>query len=186
MEAQVPAHWAEELQAYWDTLDAEFQDPAESPLRPEDRVHFVRIARFPPDTAFVVHARFEPVVDGPEFRMRTTTDREPVYRLHGRLHFELKGRPQQLEVYQSIDLIKDPKYADHLFVPFTDPSNGAETYGGGRYLDLEGPLGGDVVLDLNRAYNPYCAYSPRYSCPRPPEQNTLDVRVLAGARKFHD
>ncbi|MCB9168837.1 MAG: DUF1684 domain-containing protein [Flavobacteriales bacterium] len=186
LDAQVPDRWAQDLQAYWDTLEAEFHDPAESPLGPEERAHFTHIDRFPADSAYVVHAGFQKADEPREFPMRTTTDRAPRYRLYGVLRFTLQGKSEQLEVYQSMDLLDDPKYANYLFVPFTDPTNGEETYGGGRYMDLEGPLGPEVVLDLNRAYNPYCAYAHRFSCPRPPSANTLDVPVLAGARKFHD
>lgn len=70
-------------------------------------------------------------------------------------------------------------------MPFTDLTSGEESYGGGRYLDLDGPLGEEVELDLNRAYNPYCAYGGAYSCPIPPPENHLEVAVRAGVMKYH-
>ena len=104
----------------------------------------------------------------------------------GTLHFTLNGTDEQLTVFQNIDLSRLEDYRNYLFVPFTDLTNGEQTYGGGRYLDLEGPLGDTVELDFNRAYNPYCAYGGRYSCPIPPQENHLEVSVEAGVLKHHD
>ena len=116
--------------------------------------------------------------------MRTSGTRTPSYRSMGTLTFRLGGAERHLTVYQNIDLVRNPTYANHLFVPFTDLTNGETTYGGGRYLELEGPLGETVDLDLNRAYNPYCAYGGAYSCPIPPAENHLEVAVEAGVKAF--
>ena len=85
---------------------------------------------------------------------------------------------------RNIDLSKKPGYANYLFVPITDLTNGEETYGGGRYIDLRGPLGKVVELDFNKAYNPYCAYGGKYSCPIPPIENHLGLRIEAGVKAF--
>ena len=116
--------------------------------------------------------------------MRTTTDRTPTYQPIGTLEFRLAGKKQRLTVYRSPPLSAKPEYAHSLFVPFTDLTNGAATYGGGRYLDLTGPLGPTVDLDFNKAYNPYCAYGGKYSCPLPPVENHLQVPVTAGVKAF--
>ena len=79
----------------------------------------------------------------------------------------------------------DPEYIDYLFLPFTDNSNGEESYTGGRYLDLQIPENDKIILDFNQAYNPYCAYSGRYSCPIPPSENHISFPVLAGVKAFH-
>lgn len=178
------AAWRQGLASYWAEIDSAFADSAHSPLLPPDREHFTQLERFAPDPAYVVRARFR-AGEGEPFGMATTTDRLPMYRAIGRLTFKLHGRNCRLTVYRNIALAERPEYANHLFVPFTDPTNGETTYGGGRYIDLEGPLGKEVVLDLNRAYNPYCAYGGRYSCPIPPAENHLPVPVSAGVLKFH-
>ncbi len=67
-------------------------------------------------------------------------------------------------------------------MPFRDATSGTETYGAGRYLDLEPLPDGSYDLDFNLAYSPYCAYSPSYSCPLPPPENRLGARILAGER----
>ncbi|MBP6392356.1 MAG: DUF1684 domain-containing protein [Flavobacteriales bacterium] len=184
--AQPDAAWPDSLAAYWSRMEAEFADSAHSPLLAEDRAIFEHLARFAPDPAFVVTARFKPSAKGRTFGMRTSTDRLPIYQDMGTLHFTLAGRKRTLHAYQNLDLLTKPGYEHYLFVPFTDLTNGTETYGGGRYLDLTGPLGPTVVLDFNRAYNPYCAYNHRYSCPIPPQENHLDLPVRAGVLRFHD
>lgn len=75
-----------------------------------------------------------------------------------------------------------PTERGSLFVPFADATSGNETYSSGRYLDLEIEPDGSVVLDFNRAYHPYCAYSSAYSCPLTPAENRLAVPILAGER----
>ena len=73
---------------------------------------------------------------------------------------------------------------DELFIAFRDATNETETYGGGRYLNLHILPNGEIELDFNLAYNPYCAYNPRYICPVPPKENTLPFRVEAGEKNF--
>ena len=175
--------WQDSLQAYWDRINSEYRDPEHSPLLAEDRAHFTELERFAPDPAFRVTATFR-AKRGKAFGMKTTTDRLPSYQAVGTLTFRLRGRKERLSVYQNIELSQRPEYADYLFIPFTDLTNGQTTYEGGRYLDLKGPMGGSVEIDFNRAYNPYCAYGGRYSCPIPPAGNSLEVLVEAGLRAF--
>lgn len=97
---------------------------------------------------------------------------------YGFFEFAVEGQPRRLQVYRSLD--PDP----YLFVPFRDATSGRETYGAGRYLDLEARTGDDYVLDFNVAYNPYCAYSNDYVCPFPPRENWLDIPIRAGEKDF--
>ena len=185
-QADLEQVWQDSADAYWARIEAEFADSAHSPLKADDRAHFAHLERFAYDPRFHVTARFKPARRPKEFQMKTTTARLPLYRPYGTLVFKLEGRTFELPVYQNIDLIKKPGYENHLFLPFTDLTNGEETYGGGRYVDLQGPLEEEVTVDLNKAYNPYCAYNERYSCPIPPEANHIDLRVPAGVKKFHE
>lgn len=183
--AQGDEKWMAGLDRYWAEIDSAYRDTLHSPLPKEDRPGFVNLPRFAADRAFRVTARFV-AQEGEVFGMKTSTEREPKYRSVGTLHFTLNGTDEQLTVFQNIDLSRLEDYRNYLFVPFTDLTNGEQTYGGGRYLDLEGPLGDTVELDFNRAYNPYCAYGGRYSCPIPPQENHLEVSVEAGVLKHHD
>ena len=95
----------------------------------------------------------------------------------GTFRFAVAGALQSLTAY-----VLDGGGAESLFVPFLDATSGTETYGAGRYLDLEAEADGTYVLDLNLAYHPYCVYNATYSCPLTPAENRLPVRIEAGER----
>lgn len=110
-----------------------------------------------------------------------------VYKVYGTLSFVLNGQPLHLNLYQSQDLAQREAYRNYLFLPFTDSTNANETYEGGRYLDLTTAdiQSGTVLLDFNKAYNPYCAYvSGKYNCPFPPKENALPVAIKAGEKAY--
>ena len=77
-------------------------------------------------------------------------------------------------------------YRDYLFLPFLDATNGIETYGGGRYIDLTIPESNQITIDFNKSYNPYCAYNEKFSCPIVPRENYLSLKVNAGVKRFKD
>ena len=119
--------------------------------------------------------------------MPTSSGKPKKFRKFGVLKFKLAGRGLKLSVYQADTevLAKFPEYADLLFIPFRDPTNGGESYGAGRYVDIKTPKSGQIILDFNLAYNPNCAYgSDKYSCPIPPMENQLAVAIRAGEMKF--
>ncbi|RYU78957.1 DUF1684 domain-containing protein [Hymenobacter persicinus] len=181
-----PAAHAESVAAFQRELNAEYRDPAQSPLPAEVRATFTALPFFPADYRYYVEATFVRDSTSAPFKMKTTGLREPEYRKYGELRFVLEGRPLVLPVYQSLDLMHKAGYEDYLFVPFTDLTNGHETYGGGRYLDFRIPKARLVPLDFNRAYNPYCAYATgKYSCPVVPAENRLPVAIRAGVRSDH-
>ena len=170
---------------YQQNLNKEFADSLSSPLMKEDLAHFKALDFFPISTDFIVQATFSRI-EGETFEMKTSTDRKPKYRVYGVLKFELNNKKLQLFVYQNLDLMKRPGYEDYLFLPFSDLTNGQETYIGGRYLDMRIPKNEKITIDFNKAYNPYCAYNYKYSCPIVPMENDLDIEIKAGVKKFHD
>ncbi len=175
-----------EAQEFQKKLNAEFTDSITSPLLPKDLKEFKGLYFFSIDTNYVVKAKFFKSKNQKTFKMKTTGDRTPTYRKFGELHFELDGQKLVLNVYQNIELLRNPKYKDYLFLPFSDETNGKETYIGGRYIDLKIPKTDTIILDFNQAYNPYCAYNYKYSCPIVPLENDLKVAINAGVKKFHD
>jgi uncharacterized protein (DUF1684 family) len=166
-------------------INAEFKDASTSPLKNKDRKDFKGLEFFKVDSAYVVKAKFERTPEESPFEMKTTTDRLPVYVKYGVVTFNLKGQEHQLNVYQNQDLMEKEGFEDYLFLPFIDDTNGEETYGGGRYIDLRIPEGDEMVIDFNRAYNPYCAYNEKYSCPIVPRESYLALKVEAGVKAFH-
>ena len=152
---------------------------AESPLRPKEKTAFKRLSFFTPDTSFLVKALFELEPEPKAFYMPTTANSFTKEVVYGRLYFSLKGVPQVLEVYRAHEA-----QDDYLFLPFFDKTSGVSTYGGGRYIDLSYPLADSVLIDFNKAYNPYCAYNPKYACALVPAVNTLSVAAEAGEKRF--
>lgn len=105
---------------------------------------------------------------------------------YAKLHFQINGQEYSLTAYKNLRLALLPNAESQpYFVPFKDNTNGAETYDGGRYLNIPIPQGSEtVVLDFNKAYNPYCAYNDGYRCPIPPTENHLNISIPAGEKQY--
>jgi uncharacterized protein (DUF1684 family) len=142
---------------------------------------------FPVDEKYRITALFEKKNDSKWFTMETSGTIRKIFRIYGVLRLVINDTSVKLNVYQSQNLMNSEEYKDQLFLPFTDLTSGEETYDAGRYIDL---IIGDivdnkVVIDFNKAYNPYCAYvSGKYNCPIPPRENELPVAILAGEKIF--
>jgi len=165
-------------------MNEKFKNPEKTPLSEKDLENFTGLDFFEIYNHYKVKANFVRTPAEAPFLMPTTTDRMPVYVKYGELYFSLNGKDFKLNVFQNRELISDPEYYDYLFLPFTDLTNGETTYTGGRYLDLRIPEDDSILLDFNKAYNPYCAYSGEYSCPIPPSENNLKIVVKAGVQNF--
>ena len=164
--------------------DALFATHPASPLLPAHREGFTGLAVAAYDPAY----RFEVEVDGdvPAERLEVPTGTDGVvpFERVGRVHLPTPGGPVDLDVWRLTS------YGGGLFVPVKDGLAGRETYGGGRYVldtvkgaDLGGDvLTGRVVVDLNFAYNPSCAYDPEWACPLAPAGNTTGVPLPGGAQ----
>jgi uncharacterized protein len=176
-----------DILAFQTQLNKEFKNKEESPLEPKDFKKFKSLPFFPINLAFRVNAKIIETPGTPVLQLKTTTTRLANDRVYGFLEFTINGKAFRLPVYQSPDLMKQAEYADYLFFPFTDLTNGKESYTGGRYIDLRIPKDGrsDIVIDFNKAYNPSCAYSHRYSCPIVPAENQMDIEVPAGVMHHH-
>ncbi|MFT5915813.1 MAG: hypothetical protein ACI81T_002316 [Bacteroidia bacterium] len=136
---------------------------------------------FPINQSYKVEAKFTRTPDSKPFKMQTSTSRAPVYQKYGEVEFELNGKTQKLNLYQSHGLREKEEYKNYLFIPFYDLTNSFDSYGGGRYIDLEIPEGEIMIIDFNKAYNPYCAYGNNYSCPI---ANRLKIKVEAGVKAW--
>ena len=141
---------------------------------------------FPVNEKYRVWAAFEKVNDSSGFIMKTSGKKSKKYFIYGILSFTINNKPVKLRVYQSEQLMQEEEYKNHLFVPYTDLTSGNKSYGGGKYLDFmkEDIKGNTLLLDFNKAYNPYCAYTSGYNCPIPPRENDLPVSIPAGEMDF--
>lgn len=174
------------VEKFQNELNAEYADAKTSPLLPEDLKTFQTLDFYPANEKFYVVAKFIRTENEQPFEMKTSTDRKPVYVKYGEAHFSIDGQTFQLNIYRNIELSKKEQYKDYLFLPFSDLTCGNESYIGGKYIDMKIPQGDTIVIDFNTSYNPYCAYSHKYSCPKVPLENDLKIAIRAGVKKFHD
>lgn len=181
--AQVDDNGAE-YREFWSKTEAEFKNQEESPLPKNEISDFDSIPKYLYDPKFRVEARWEERKYEKPFKIETSDSRKVMYQKVAVLHFKIGEDSLQLAAYQSLDLMRSPAYKDYIFLPYTDETNGFDTYGGGRYIDFEKPESdtSTVILDFNMSYNPYCAYNDGYSCPIPPRENNLNIKIEAGAR----
>jgi len=159
-----------------------FLNAETTPLTDKDRATFLGLDYFTVDESYKVKAKVTKLPREISFSMKTTTDRLPEYMKAAKLEFQLKGKDYSLIAYRSKD---HPE--EGWFIPFTDLTNGVETYEVGRYIDidLQETIKTEIDLDFNLCYNPYCAYAAKWSCPIPPPENNLKIRIEAGVKKFH-
>lgn len=173
-----------EIKAYQHKLNHEFANPNETPLTKEGLANFDSLGFFSIDSTYLVKAYLLKTPKSKPFKMLTTTSRKPDYRQYGKVAFVLKDTVCTLSVYESLRFKADTTRKHYLFLPFKDYTNGGESYGGGRFLDLEIPQSDTLIIDFNKAYNPYCAYNGRYSCPIPPKENALKLYIAAGVMRY--
>lgn len=168
------------LQAWRADKDEAYRTANDSPIPAENRLGFLGLPYFPVDESL----RFEGLTLEPyagtepaSFQIETTDGKLRPYVRAGTFHFKIAGADQRLTAYTA-----DGMESGSLFVPFMDATTGTESYGAGRYLDLDQDPDGTYALDFNLAYHPLCVYDPRYSCPLTPAENRLPVRIEAGER----
>lgn len=178
---QKPDAWTEKILKNRADKDAYLAADAKSPIPKEKRGDFKSLDYFPPDRSFSflleLHEHSEKAVTV----VKDSKGNDRRYIRWGEFRFDVAGEKCVLQAYKS-----EPG-EERLFVPFKDLTSGKETYGAGRYLDLEPEesfSNGKWTLDFNEAFNPYCAYSHNYACPLVPPENWLGVRIEAGERSY--
>jgi uncharacterized protein (DUF1684 family) len=172
-----PGDYAARLAADRAAKDAAFARDNE-PVPENRKAAFLPLAYFPIDPDYNVPASLKPSEDRAIFEMPTSAGNRDKVRRVGTLQFTLKGQQLQLTAFAPAAARND----DRLFVPFSDLTAGGETYPSGRFMDLDRTPNGIYQVDFNRAYNPYCYYSPTWECPLPPPENRLKVPIRAGER----
>lgn len=163
-----------------------FHTSTDSPLPQADRKAMKPLEFYKPDSSYVVKAVLVPATVKDTVVFKTTNDTiDKEMKLMGRMRFALNGEQRLLNAYLPMRQLKENPDGPHtLFIPFSDKTNGEETYGGGRYIDI--PLSKDFnhIIDFNEAYNPYCAYNDGFACPIVPEENYLNTKIEAGEKNY--
>jgi len=158
--------------------DEYFASGAHSPLDPRDQLGFKGLNYFSFNPALQFELDVEPVEEqGNRITVETSDGQHVEFVIAGRVRFQIENDEYTLTLLKDIE-------RGRYFLPFHDATNGLETYEGGRYLDPQQKPNGRLTIDFNYAYNPYCAYSEGWSCPLPPERNTLTVALRAGEKGF--
>ena len=172
-----------ELEILRNEIDHFLKHHPQSPLEMSDRDQFEGLDYYDlnPDLVFEVDVE-KFAEDEPTVMMQTSTGDEQSFRRWGQFAFEVGGQTAAMTIYS------DPN-GRNFFLPFKDTTNGEETYGAGRYMDEHRPGlrlidENRILVDFNFAYNPYCAYSPYFSCPLPPRENWVQVPIRAGEKSF--
>jgi uncharacterized protein len=172
--------YEEEVESFREDKDDYFGSNPNSPIPEAARDAFTGLPYYPVDSDLRFDDRtLEPYIgDEPsDFEIPTSDGKlRPAHRA-GYLSFEILGAVHRLTAYTF-----DAGDGESLFVPFLDLTSGTETYGAGRYLDLEPEDDGTYSLDFNLAYHPSCVYDPKFSCPLTPAENRLPIRIEAGER----
>ncbi|MTI20880.1 DUF1684 domain-containing protein [Fulvivirga sp. RKSG066] len=148
----------------------------ESPFE-ENNKQYDGLNYYPPKLEYKVKARFSLVEKQEIYQLQTNDGKEKQYLTYGRATFELKEQEHNLLILENVE-------ENELFLAFGDETSAIETYGAGRYLDVKHNGGKSIIIDFNKAYNPFCAYNESYSCPLPPKQNLLTVAIEAGEKSY--
>lgn len=179
---QSPEDYTTEIERERKEKDLFMKNEKDSPFAAA-KGEFHGLAYFSPDLKYKINARLVPIEEKRTIVLPTSDGLEKKYLEHAYAEFELDGMVNRLLILE----ITDPgSYRGTLFLAFADETSARETYGSGRYLDLKKvAAASSVLLDFNKAYNPYCAYSVNFSCPFPPKENVLKVAIKAGEKSYH-
>lgn len=172
-----------ELAKHRDGYKAAFINDQNSPLKEKDLQH---LHFFEADSTYQITANVSLLQGQKPFQMPTYDGTSKEFIRYAKVSFKLNGKDLELTLYRNMGLMINPVYKNSLFLPFTDESTNLTTYGGGRYIDLDirDIKQNKIIIDFNKAYNPYCAYSDGYRCPVPPEENDMPVSILAGEKNY--
>lgn len=174
--------WRQRLQEQRRLKDSFFSSHPQSPLPPQARRLFKGLAYWPPDASLCFELALHEYDEKRVMLVADTSDEQRKLYQWGEFRFQIARIQCTLQAYKS-----NPGDS-RLFIPFTDRTTGKESYGAGRYLDLEAERhraeDGKWTVDFNEAYNPWCAYSEAYACPLVPPENRLPVEMCAGEKKY--
>ncbi len=161
-----------------DTITEHLEDDR-SPIKKTDVKH---LNYFPLDPSFCLECKYTLTPNVDTVKIDTYSGKVKDYRAYAVLNCPREKEIITLHIYQNIALAQMEEYKNYLFLPFMDATNGESSYGGGRYIDVSKKelKNGSIIIDFNKAYSPWCAYSDGFNCPVPPKENHLDIAILAG------
>lgn len=163
--------------------DHTMRTASDSPFAKDSLHTFSGLHYFPIDASYRIQATLTPIENKKAISLPTSDEKQKSYLEYAYAEFEMQGERNKLLILEIMDT---GPYRGTLFLAFADKTSAVETYGAGRYLDIKKVPGStSITLDFNEAYNPYCAYNDNYSCPFPPKENILNIRIEAGEKTYH-
>jgi hypothetical protein len=167
-------------------INGEYTAAKTGPLTKADVATFKTLDFYPSSAKYFVTSHFTRTEKEQPFEMEASTDRKPLYVRYGEVTFAIDPQVLKLNGCKRMELSKQKKYKVYSFLPFSDRTSGHENCLGGRYVDLKMPKGNTGAIDFNTSYNLYCAYNYKYSCPKVPLENDLNIAVNAGVKISQD
>jgi len=152
----------------------------DSPLTEEQKKDFKELDFYVIDPSYKVRAKMVPLEEKKMIELPMTDGSMEKYLKHSFAEFDLNGKQQKLLLLQSMKEMDKRNF----FLAFADETSGAETYGGGRYINLRQDGKNSITIDFNMAYNPYCAYNPDFACPLPPKENIMEIPIPVGEKDY--
>jgi len=170
----------EKLKSFREKKNRFFKEDTQSPLKEMDRKKFRGLIYYLIDLKYAMVGTIERYPTEPKpiyINLPTSKGKEKKYVKYGKFRFKWEGKEYVLQIYR-------PLGGGELFLPFKDKTSGKETFSDGRYLYIEPMPGGKVLIDFNRAYNPFCQFNEKYTCPFAQEENGLPIEIHAGEKRF--
>jgi len=154
-----------------------------APLKSDELIY---IRHFQPDSTWLIQGLVELIGDTTSIPFQTSSGKIKYFEKRALIRFQRGNEEFRLTAYRNVKDRGNPESEASLFIPFTDRSNGDSTYEGGRYINASANdiKEGKLLVDFNRCYNPYCAYSSGFNCPVPPAENRLSIAIPVGAKSF--
>ena len=175
--------WEKDIRTKRREKDESFIADPQSPIPLDNRFKFEGLNYYLPDSGRRFELKLHEYGNKEILEMEDTGGNRRRFIRWGEFNFKISDTDCKLQAYRS-----SPE-EERLFIPFRDATSGKETYGAGRYLDLESgrdqTSDGKWILDFNKAYNPWCAYNKDYACPFTPPENWLKIEIGAGEKDFN-
>jgi uncharacterized protein (DUF1684 family) len=175
--------YIEEITKEREDKDRFMRSNVESPFA-KMKDQYTGLKYFPIDAKYKFIADLTPIENKKLVTLKTSDGKEERYQEYAYAEFDLDQYHNKLVILEMIDM---GPVRGKLFLAFGDATSANETYGAGRYIDVQKTPGSKTItLDFNKAYNPYCAYNETYSCPLPPVENLLNAPIKAGEKSYHE
>jgi uncharacterized protein len=172
-----PESYREEITELREETDRFMRYAEASPFH-DSEITFNGLTYFEPNLEYKITARFTEIDSPSILALPTNDNKSQEFLTYGYATFSVNDSIQKVLILENVE-------EEKLFLPFGDATSARETYGAGRYLDVKHNGGRSIVLDFNKAYNPYCAYIESFSCPLPPRENLLTVAIQAGEKEYN-